>query len=448
MRSLRYPVTMAVGVAVAISVALRQLFIWNEQWLWNRAPPLQLGDITPWVRGVVRVRDGAEPYALLAIVVAQLALTTLAMVWLARRSAVLQAVISGVLLLAVAGLSAVVPPRPPWFEVAAEPRRAIIVVLGALAATLAVGRSMRRRGGLSPWVAAALIPTCFVSTTLPSLLDVSCILAPAMRLASGFAPREVYLQYDLLPSLLAIGWTKLGGTSLGFTLVVGASFYALLIGLFLLARRLFTRGELAAPLLIALVVVRVYGVMIDANAAPQATPIRLDLWPILVAATLALGLRHWAVGAILGALFLFSRSMGTLYLGSYALALGGDWLAHRYGRAAAVRPAAGRGSGRGGARARPLSGSDRGRHRRRGGGVRPRRLGRRAPLPPAGRRHVAHRARVVLLVAVAHDRRLPAGSPSGSRSRCPAGRRRRASSRLRCWSRTRSTFSAAVTSTT
>src|SRR4051812_12440525 len=206
MKTLRYPVTMAVGVAVAISIALRELFIWNEQWLWNRALPLQMGDITPWARGVVRVRDGAEPYALMAIVLLQLALTTLAMVWLARRSAVVQAVISGALLLTVVGLSAVVPPRPPWLEVAAEPRRAIIVVLGALVATMAVGRSMRRRGGLPPWVAAALIPICFVSTTLPSLLDLPCILAPAMRLASGFAPREVYLQYDLLPSLLAIGW--------------------------------------------------------------------------------------------------------------------------------------------------------------------------------------------------------------------------------------------------
>jgi hypothetical protein len=64
MNTLRYPVTLAVGVAVAISIALRALFIWKEQWLWDRVLPLQMGDITPWARGVVRVRDGAEPYAL------------------------------------------------------------------------------------------------------------------------------------------------------------------------------------------------------------------------------------------------------------------------------------------------------------------------------------------------------------------------------------------------
>jgi len=338
MKSLRYPVTMAVGVAVAISLVLRALFISKEQWLWSRALPVRLADITYWARGAMGGRDGDEPYALIAIVVLQLALTTLAMLWLARRTPVVQAGVSGVLLLAVILLGWMVPLRPAWPEVATELRVAAMVVLGALAATAAVRWSMRRNAGLPALVAAALIPICFVSTTLSSLLDLPCILAPAMRLQHGFAPREVYLQYDLLPSLLAMAWTKLGGTPMGYSLVVGAGFYALLIGLFLLARRLFTRGDLAAPLLIALVVVRVYGVMIDANATAQATPMRLDLWLVLVAATLALGLRHWVVGAILGALFLFSRSMGTLYLGSYALALVGDWLAQRFGRSVGERP--------------------------------------------------------------------------------------------------------------
>ena len=292
-------------------------------------------------------------------------------------------------------------------------------------------------------------PDLLRADALPSLLDLPCVLAPAMRLASGFAPREIYLQYDLLPSLLAIGWSKLGGTPLGFTLVVGAGYYALLVGLFLLARRLFTHGELAAPLLVALVVVRIYGVMIDANATPQASPIRLDLWPILVATTLALGLgtgrsaRCWARCSSSRAAW--ERSISD----HIALALGADLLAQPLRACqAAVRPRWPQDSGRDGARADAPSRRDRGRHCRRRGGLPRLRLGRRAPLPPDRGRHVAHRARVVLLVAVANDRGLRlAGLPAAGRGARPAVAGAR-SSWSRCWSRTRSTSSAAVTSTT
>jgi len=122
-----------------------------------------------------------------------------------------------------------------------------------------------------------------------------------------------------------------------FTAVVSATFYAMFLGLFVLARRLFSRPLLAAPLLVCVVIVRYYGVLIDANATPQVTPMRLELWIPLLAVALATGLRHWCVGLTLGALCFFSRSIGTLYLGAYALALAMDFLAERQSLPAAKR---------------------------------------------------------------------------------------------------------------
>jgi hypothetical protein len=72
--------------------------------------------------------------------------------------------------------------------------------------------------------------------------------------------------------------------------------------------------------------VRVYGIVPDANFFPQVTPLRIDLWVLLLAPALIFGLRHWSVGLAAGLIYFFARSFGFLYLGSYALALLVDFL--------------------------------------------------------------------------------------------------------------------------
>jgi hypothetical protein len=335
--SLAHPITSLFCAAVTTGILLRKLFWWRAAWLWDFARPFRMGDITPWARGAMNERDGAEPYALLALVLLQLALTGVAATGLYRLAPRVRAGVNAALLALAAWFAWSLPPYPPMREVATSGRVVLAVVALSLILAALIGRSIRRHASTPPVVAALLFPVCFVSTTLPSLLDVSCIVAPALRLRGGIAPSAVYLQYDLLPSLLAIGWKKLGRAALDFDLVAGASYYVLLLGLFALARRLFTRAQLAAWLLVALVVVRIYGVALDANATPEATPMRLDLWPILIAVTLARGLTDWTVGLSVGALLLFSRSMGTLYLGAYVLALGADFLAVRRAQPRAQR---------------------------------------------------------------------------------------------------------------
>jgi hypothetical protein len=103
----------------------------------------------------------------------------------------------------------------------------------------------------------------------------------------------------------------------------------MLLGAFALGTRIFRRPALAAPMVVAIVLVRTYGTMVEVTALPQIAPIRLDLWLPLVAVVAVVGLQHTLTGLTMGLLIFFSRSMGTLFLAAYTMALAADFLARR-----------------------------------------------------------------------------------------------------------------------
>ena len=327
---LSHPSICVLAVAVATSIVLRRVFLYSAEWLWHFAAVVRLSDLTPWARSSMNNRDGAEPYGLLAVVALQWLLTAAGCLALGRIGPRFRALVVACLLGGDVLFAWWVPLRPPMALVNRNLRSALMVVIASLAVGLLLKRAIRVRSRVPGLVLVLLIPVCLVPTTLPSLEDIISVLAPALRLHHGFSVAEVYLQYDLLPSLLALGWSNLGGAPLSFTFVTGISFYLLTLGLFVLSRRTFRHGDLSAPLLVCVVLVRIYAVMVDANSVPQATPMRLDLWVLLLWVAYARGLRSWAVGLLLGALCFFSRSMGTLYLGAYALAIATDFLAVRH----------------------------------------------------------------------------------------------------------------------
>jgi len=333
-----HPVLVLLAVVVSAAIALRALFFWQAEWLWHFARVVSDADITPWAREDMIDRDGAEPYALMALLLVLFIVTASGYAGLSRLRPRWRALAVASLLALVVGFAYQVPLRPPLPAVAPLPAR-LLVVTGGLLATLLLQRSMRFRRGVLVALAVVLLPICFLRSEFPDYLENLCsIVGPALRLQHGFGLRQVYLQYDLLPSLLALGWNEVGGAPLGFVSVVAVGYYAMFLGLFVLARRLFGRASLAAPLLVSVALVRVYGIWGDASATPQVTPIRLELWLLLLGAALGFGLEHWLVGLVLGLLCLFSRSMGTLYLGAYALALLVDFLARRFAAPAASRP--------------------------------------------------------------------------------------------------------------
>jgi hypothetical protein len=329
-KSLLHPVLGIVAIAVALGLALRTLFFRLAPWLWSKESPLDVRAITPWTRWAVAERDGIEPYALLLLVLGACAATVVLSRLSERLPERLRAAVAASALPAVIVLAFSVPLRPPLSVVANTPGLALLVVSVSLLVTVFVGwAAAARRYCVSALLVLGLAAVCFLPTTLLSRFDGQTVFAPALRLVHGASLRNIYFQYDLLLSLLAVAWFKVGADPMAFSFVTGLGYFLLFIGLWLTMRRWFSCARLLAPLLVCLVLVRFYGNMHDASALPQLTPWRLDLWIVPLALTLVFGLDHWLVGLALALLCFFCRSFGILYLAAYVLAWGTDFLAAR-----------------------------------------------------------------------------------------------------------------------
>ena len=329
MKFLLSPTVRLLAVTVTVAVGLRHVFLMMSHWIWHFAADVKMAEIVPWARWAMESRDGIEPYALVVVVLLEWVLTALGVAVLARLAPRWRAAAVVALLAVAVRFPTRVPLRPPLAAVDLMLPSVLKLVVACLLATLLLQLAMRRRFVVPATLAIVLLPLCFVRTTLPSLVNMVTILSPALRLQRGFAPSQIFLQYDLFPSLLALAWSEVGGPPIAFGVAVAAVYYAALLGVFLLARRVFRRSELAAPLLVSILLVRFYAVMGDPLLCPQVTPMRLDVWVLLLLAARAKGLRHWFVGLAMACVCFFWRSIGTIYLGAYFLALAADFLAER-----------------------------------------------------------------------------------------------------------------------
>jgi len=328
-RVIAQPAVPLLAVTVCIAFGVRSAFFLIADWLWHFASSVNLmTELVPWARWAMMDRDGAEAYGLVGAIALQGLGTLLAMALLARLKPLWRIGPVVALLGLALYLAWDFPPHPPWGDTFSTLSGALWFVAGALLATALLAWVARRsRARVPVFLAVVLIPVCFVPTAYSSLPDLICLLAPALRLQYGIKLSQIYFQYDLLPSLLALAWSKIGGAPIGFaTVVVPATFYALFLGIYAVGRRFF-RPQLLAPLLVSIVIVRFYS--IPGDNVPQVAPLRLDLWLLPLAWVRAVGLRHWSVGLVLGGLCFFSRSVGQLYLGAYGLALALDFLAQR-----------------------------------------------------------------------------------------------------------------------
>jgi len=329
MKSLLHPVLRIVGVAVAVALALRALFFYKAQWLWAQYVPAAPLSLTPWTRWAAKEHDGIEPYALLFMVAVASGATVVISLLIERlpsRGRVIAAALSVPALFVLAWYA---PLRPPLSAVAATNWLSLVVVSASLLAAAFLVWRLRGRRGVPASLVFALAFVCFLPTTVLSRVDGQTIFAPTLNLMRGVPLREIYFQYDLLLSLLALVWFKIGATPMAFSAVGGLGHFLFMLGLLFTARRWFSRTPLLAGLLICVVVVRMYGCMVDASALPQVTPWRLDLWIIPLALTLVFGLDHWLVALALALLCFFCRSFGLFYLGAYGLALGAEFVAVR-----------------------------------------------------------------------------------------------------------------------
>lgn len=166
-------------------------------------------------------------------------------------------------------------------------------------------------------VAVILLPVCFIATSPISMVDYSYVLSPALRLLNGVPLSDIYFQYDLFLSLIPALWMKLNIDLKLLEITAQLSYYLLFIGMFIFSKKYFANKNLPVFLLITVVLIRFYAVMTDASALYQVTPLRLELWFIVLLLVYYKGVYHWSVALTLGILLLLHRNFGLIYFLSY-----------------------------------------------------------------------------------------------------------------------------------
>lgn len=166
-------------------------------------------------------------------------------------------------------------------------------------------------------ISVLLLPVCFIATEVISVFDYSFILSPALRLLNGNPLSEIYFQYDLFLSLLAALWMKLDINLNLFQLLGQLSFFALFIGVFIFSKKFFINKKFPLFILLLLLILRYYAIMHEPVAIFQVTPLRLELWLILLVLVYYKGVYHWINAVVIGILLMLHKNFGLLYLLAY-----------------------------------------------------------------------------------------------------------------------------------
>lgn len=301
-------------VSASVSYLIYYLFYYFSAMIWSSRPGIPQSDLVSTAR--YSAPDGIESFVLYPAVLFGIFLTTgldRAAALLKRKSFSFAALL--VLLFCSGVYFYGIGFYPPGALVHQSPAAVSVFVLGVLAAALLLCGVNRKHPVLAAFFAAALcLPVCFIATAPVAAGDYSYIIAPALRLLHGFRLPEIFFQYDLLLSLLAAGMIKLN-IPVNFLQVAGqAGIYAFFIGIFLFSQKVFKDKKLPVFLLFALIIARHYALHEEPVSILQATPLRLDLWLVILACVYFKGIYNITVGAALGLLLLLHRNFGTIYL--------------------------------------------------------------------------------------------------------------------------------------
>lgn len=291
--------------------------------IWAQQQQIPISSFTPWYRYYAMERDGVEVYALYGLtLVSCLSLPMLSHLYSQVTAKSWRVILNAALLIVSGGYFASIGFHPPMSTMAERTLLAIsqqsFYVLLATLPTLVIFYLFRKNTIACGLLAGiVLLPACFIATGPAYWPDYGYILAPALRILNGASLSEVYLQYDLFLSLLA-AITFFFHLDVDTIQVFGqTSFFLLFLGIFLLARKLFLNKNLAPFLLISLILVRIYGGPEEPLACFQVTPLRLDLWFLILLPVYFKGPHHWLSGLVLGLMLIIHRNFGIIYLAAY-----------------------------------------------------------------------------------------------------------------------------------
>lgn len=296
-------------------------------WIWSQNILVRPEELMPWLHHWLlddSERDGIELYALYVLMFFNLLfIYALSRGW----SRFLDKPVRYLLALPLVAISFAfiqsIGFQPPMNALASYTAPDILVqsfkVMAVILPIIAFLYYLQKHSARWALVVAAylLIPVCFISTKQFSWEDIQYIFAPALRLLHGAKVSEIYFQYDLLLSLIVWAWMELQLDLNLFQMVAQLSFYLLLLGLFVFSSKWFLDKRLPIFLLVALVLVRIYAGPYDAVSIFQVTPLRLDLWSILLLLVYFKGARHWSAGLFCGLMLLLHKNFGIIYTASY-----------------------------------------------------------------------------------------------------------------------------------
>ena len=293
------------------------LFFAFSKAIWSTNPVIPASDFAPNIRTSIFEHDGLESFILYVMMLLVVAQTIFILPFISKIRANKNLYLG--INLAMLGMSGYYFSKIGFFPpIPAMDVKNIFLPVIIVAATYGIYLGYLK----SPLFAkiGLVILAAFaglISWAPTSTVDLMYIVEPGLRLLHGFKIPEIYFQYDLYMSFLAAFWLKMNYALVWFPYLGQVSFFLLFIAAFIFADKFFQTKGLSAIFMVTLILMRVYCLGYDNPIIFQVTPMRLDLWLILVMIAYKKGTNHWLLGLTLGLLVLFHRNLGLIYLASY-----------------------------------------------------------------------------------------------------------------------------------
>lgn len=321
--------TAIVSMAVLSASFFRYLFFANSNFIWSRNLKVTMAEITPSIRPWLNPKDGIEVYALFVLVLFDIIFTVF--LWLLyKKIHNFKSEKLKIAVLAIFWAMAIVTMRnfllkvgfnPPNFSIAPWPVALKFsgISLLVLLSSLMIKEKILKMFDVSIFV--LLIPVVFIPFSSSAWNDYAYIFSPALRLFHHFSVSEIYFQYDLFLSLIALVFLKLKISLIFFPFLGRISLYFFFLFSFILSKKLFKNKRIPYFLLLTLVLVKIYSLAHDPVLLFQATPLRLDLWIGLLWIGFTKGLNSKWFGIALGLLILLHNAFGLIYTISFVLSM-------------------------------------------------------------------------------------------------------------------------------
>ena len=301
-----------------ISLIFYFLFFLFSEYIWSLNPRLPEADYALLIRMWIYERDGIEPFLLYTFSIITVFLTFL----LVKKIILIRSKFLSFCLFLVLNLSSIILILNVAFFV---PMLSIeyshfqlvfkfLVVILTLTSIL-----IFLQGKLLYWLLFVLMTLliCFKAIGPISNLDSAFIFMPALQICNGDSLKEIYLQYDLLMPIITAIWIKLNIDINLIQLFFQLTFFLFFTALFFFLNKFLINKKLAVFAIITIILLRYYGAGGEPSSCLQITPLRLDLWLILLFLVYFKGLYHWSLGLCLGLFLIFHKNLGIIYVAAY-----------------------------------------------------------------------------------------------------------------------------------